>query len=257
MSERLKDKTAVITGSSRGIGAAIARGFAREGCNVVINYFTSEEKAEEVKRYAEDLGAGAITVRADVSKRDQVEHLFERARKSFGRIDILINNAGLIKRTPFLEICDEEWDKIFEVIVKGYFICGQVFGRHMAENRSGKIINISSISKYIPDYARAHYCSAKGAIGMLTKSMAYELSQLGINVNEIVPGATKTDIDKAFSDKKILKRIGERIFIKGVGDAEDMVGAAIFLASDESDYITGSEIIVDGGYLLYKRDKIK
>ena len=127
----------------------------------------------------------------------------------------------------------------------------------MVKNNHGKIINISSISKYLPDYARAHYCAAKGAIGMLTKSMAYELSPHGINVNEIVPGAIKTDIDKAFKDKEILKKIENRTFIKGVGDTSDLIGAAVFLASSESDYVTGSEIVVDGGYLLYKRDKIK
>ena len=104
-----------------------------------------------------------------------------------------------MRRSPFLEIKDEEWDEIFNVLVKGYFMCSQIFGRHMAENKKGKIINISSISKYIPDFARAHYCSAKGAIGMLTKSVAYELSPMGVNVNEIVPGAIKTDIDIAVS----------------------------------------------------------
>lgn len=257
MNRRLENKTAVITGSSRGIGAAIAKGFAGQGCNIVINYFSSADKAAEVKKHIEDLGRDVISVRADVSKRDEVERLFDVSIEKFGKVDIFVNNAGLIRRTPFLEISDSEWDEIFNIIVKGYFICGQVFGRHMVANNSGKIINISSISKYLPDYARAHYCSAKGAIGMLTKSMAYELSPYGVNVNEIVPGAIKTDIDKAFGDKEILKKIGARTFIKGVGDADDLVGAAIFLASNESDYITGSEIVVDGGYLLYKRDKIK
>lgn len=127
----------------------------------------------------------------------------------------------------------------------------------MVENNKGKIINISSISKYIPDFSRAHYCSAKGAIGMLTKSMAYELSPHGVNVNEIVPGAIKTDIDKAFQDPEILKIIEKRVFIGGVGDVADVVGAAVFLASDESNYVTGAEIIVDGGYLRYKRHKIE
>lgn len=257
MNKRLKNKTAVITGSSRGIGAAIARGFAEQGCNIVINYLSSPTRAAEVKEQIEGFGADVISVCADVSKRDEVEKLFNAAIKKFGKVDILVNNAGIIRRTPFLEISDSEWDDIFNIIVKGYFICGQVFGKHMVANNSGKIINISSISKYLADYARAHYCAAKGAIGMLTKSMAYELSPSGINVNEIVPGAIKTDIDKAFKDKEILKKISARTFIKGVGDATDLVGAAIFLASDESEYITGTEIVVDGGYLLYKRDNIK
>jgi NAD(P)-dependent dehydrogenase (short-subunit alcohol dehydrogenase family) len=257
MNGRLENKTAVITGSSRGIGAAIARGFAEQGCNIVINYFSSADKAAELKQQIEDLGVDAISIRADVSKRDEVNKLFDVSVKKFGKIDILVNNAGIIKRTPFLEINDSEWDEIFGIIVKGYFICGQIFGKHMVDNNYGKIINISSISKYLPDYARAHYCAAKGAIGMLTKSMAYELSPHGVNVNEIVPGAIKTDIDIAFKDEEILKKIEARTFMKGVGDATDLVGAAIFLASNESEYITGSEIVVDGGYLLYKRDKIK
>ena len=257
MNRRLENKTAVITGSSRGIGAAIAKCFAEQGCNIVINYFSSANKAAEVKQQIVDLGVDAISVCADVSKRDEVKKLFDLSVKKFGKIDILVNNAGIIKRTPFLEISDSEWDEIFDIIVKGYFICGQIFGKHMVDNNFGKIINISSISKYLPDYARAHYCAAKGAIGMLTKSMAYELSPYGINVNEIVPGAIKTDIDKAFKDEKILKKIETRTFMKGIGDVADLTGAAVFLASSESDYMTGSEIVVDGGYLLYKRDKIK
>jgi len=169
MGNRLKGRTAVITGSSRGIGAAIAEKYASEGCNVVINYLSSPDMAEKVRKKAEDFGAGAIALKADVSKREEVEALLHEAKKKFDRVDILVNNAGIGRRTPFLEIDEEEWDLIFKVIVKGYFLCGQVFGRHMAENGSGKIINISSISKYIPDYARAHYCCAKGAVGMLTK----------------------------------------------------------------------------------------
>ena len=257
MNRRLENKTAVITGSSRGIGAAIAKGYAEQGCNIVINYFSSADKAAEVKKQIEDIGVNVISVRADVSKRNEVEKLFDVSVEKFSKIDILVNNAGLIRRTPFLEISDSEWDDIFNIIVKGYFICGQIFSSHMVTNNSGKIINISSISKYLPDYARAHYCAAKGAIGMLTKSMAYELSPYGVNVNEIVPGAIKTDIDKSFKDNEILKKIEARTFIKGVGDATDLVGAAVFLASDESDYITGTEIVVDGGYLLYKRDNIE
>jgi NAD(P)-dependent dehydrogenase (short-subunit alcohol dehydrogenase family) len=257
MGNRLKGRTAVITGSSRGIGAAIAEKYASEGCNVVINYLSSPDKAEEIRKNIEGMGAGVISVKADVSKREEVETLLLEAKKKFDRVDILVNNAGIGRRTPFLEIDEEEWDLIFKVIVKGYFLCGQVFGRHMAENGSGKIINISSISKYIPDFSRAHYCSAKGAVGMLTKSMAYELSPLGINVNEIVPGAIKTDIDIAFKDEEKLKKIESRVFIKGVGEPADIAGAAVFLASDESDYLTGSEILIDGGYLLYKRDKIR
>jgi len=257
MVDRLKGKTAVITGSSRGIGAAIAEKYASEGCNVVINYLSSPDKAEELRKDIEAMGAGVISVKADVSKREEVEALLLEAKKKFDHVDILVNNAGIGRRTPFLEIDEEEWDLIFKVIVKGYFLCGQVFGRHMAENGSGKIINISSISKYITDYARAHYCCAKGAVGMLTKSMAYELSPMGINVNEIVPGAVKTDIDKAFKDPVKLKIIENRVFIKGVGEPGDIAGAAVFLASGESDYMTGSELLIDGGYLLYKRDKIR
>jgi NAD(P)-dependent dehydrogenase (short-subunit alcohol dehydrogenase family) len=257
MSKRLKGKTAVITGSSRGIGAAIAERYASEGCNVVINYLSSSDKAEEVRKRVEEKGVEAICVKADVSNRQDVEKILHEAINRFSKVDILVNNAGIGRRTPFLEIEETEWDLIFKVIVKGYFLCGQVFGKHMAKNSSGKIINISSISKYLPDFSRAHYCSAKGAVGMLTKSMAYELSPLGINVNEIVPGAIKTDIDKAFKDPETLKRINSRVFIKGVGEPEDIAGAAVFLASEESDYMTGSEILIDGGYLLYKRDKIR
>jgi len=253
---RLKNKVAVITGSSKGIGAAIAKGFAKEGCNIVINYHKSVDEAKKVKNEIIAMGRRCITVQADISRREGVRNLFDKSVKEFKRIDILVNNAGLIKRTPFLEITDEEWDQIFNVIVKGYFMCCQVFGGHMVENKKGKIINISSISKYLPDFARAHYCSAKGAIGMLTKSVAYELSPMGINVNEIVPGSIKTDIDKAFKDDELMKIISERTFIGGVGKPEDLVGAAIFLASEESDYVTGAEIIVDGGYVLYKRHKI-
>jgi NAD(P)-dependent dehydrogenase (short-subunit alcohol dehydrogenase family) len=253
---RLKDRTAVITGSSKGIGAAIAKGFAKEGCDIVINYNKSADEAEKVKNDILAMGRRVIAVKADVSKREEVRNLFEKSVKEFKRIDILVNNAGLIRRTPFLKISDEEWDEIFNVLVKGYFMCCQIFGAHMAENKKGKIINISSISKYLPDFARAHYCSAKGAIGMLTKSVAYELSPLGVNANEIVPGSIKTDIDKAFKDEKLMKIIAERSFIGGVGEPDDLVGAAVYLASDESDYVTGTEIIVDGGYTLYKRHKI-
>jgi len=253
---RLENKTAVITGSSRGIGAAIAKGFASEGCNIVLNYLSSHDEAEKVKKEILGFGRRCIAVKADVSKRQEVESLFNESIKEFNKIDILVNNAGFGKRAPFLEITDEDWDAIFNVLAKGYFMCGQVFGAHMVKNGKGKIINVSSISKYLPDFARAHYCSAKGAIGMLTKSMAYELSPYGVNVNEIVPGAIKTDIDKAFKDPELLKNISNRAFIGGVGKPEDLIGAAVFLASGESNYVTGAEIVVDGGYMLYKRHKI-
>jgi len=248
---RLQDKVAVITGSSRSIGRAIAIGYAREGARVVVNYVRHRDAAEEVVGEIHKIGGQAVSIQADVSKRAQVERLITEAVDSFGRIDILVNNAAILKRTPFLEITEEEWDEIIDTNLKGYFLCSQAAARQMAKQGSGVIVNMSSASQELAGINLAHYCCAKGGVRLLTRQLALELAPYGIRANAIAPGLIETDLNRAdlanaeFRDYRL-----SMIPLKVIGVPEDVVGAAIFLASDESRLATGSTVFIDAGQTI-------
>jgi len=256
MSTRLKERVALVTGASRGIGRAIALVFAREGADLIINYNNQVQKAKEVANQIEEMGRKAIVVRADVSIRDEVDEMVEVAISRFGRIDILVNNAGTIRRADIFNISMEDWNIPVRVNLNGTFNCTQAVIKNMSERKYGKIINIASNSGLGIDVPRMiSYASSKGAVLTLTKVLAYELGKHDINVNCIAPGVVVTDITYDGRTKDEVKRYIEekkrQSMLGRVGTPEDIANVALFLASDESRFITGQTIVADGGGTYY------
>ena len=248
---RLKDKVALVTGGSRSIGRAIAVGFAREGADVAVNYATNAAAAEALVQEICSRGRRAIAVRADVSNPAHVRAMVDRVVETFGRIDILVNNAGVISRAPFLELSEREWDRIHQVDLKGAFLVSQAVARRMVERGGGAIINMSSISAHAAQKNISHYTAAKAGVSALTRAMALELAGHGIRVNALEPGTLETDINRTrLSDPDERARVMERVPLGRLGSPEDLVGAAIFLASDESAFATGCALRIDGGRTL-------
>jgi glucose 1-dehydrogenase len=248
---RLNDKVAIVTGAARGIGSAIAKGLAAEGAAVVVNYSRSASEAEQVAREITAKGGKAVPVRADVKDLRSHECLVSAALDSFGRLDILVNNAGIEIREPFLEARPESWDLTFGVNLKGAYFLSQRAARTMMSFGGGKILNVSSIHDVVPIRNLSIYSITKGGMKMLTKSLALELAGHRINVNSLAPGAILTDINReALSDAAYRARVIEKIPWKRIGEASDLVGAAVFLCCAESDYVTGATLYADGGILL-------
>lgn len=247
----LKGRVAIVTGASRGIGRAIAVGLARESAKVVVNYVSKAAAAEEVVSEIRAAGGEAIVVQANVGDLAQHERLVAAARERFGRIDILVNNAAMTRREPFLDATAAAWDDTMAVNLKGVYFLSQAVARVMTAQRSGKIINISSVHDVRAMLDNSVYNITKAGLVMLTKSLALELADKGIQVNCVSPGAILTDdtrprlADTAYRDKVLAKIPARR-----VGEPEDVVGAVLLLASAESDYITGTTLYVDGGMLL-------
>ena len=247
--KRLKDKVAIVTGSSRGVGRAVALAFAEEGAKVVVNYSSSKGSADEVVDKIMELGSKAVAVKADVSKREGAENLIGSAIDTFGRIDILVNNAGFTRPAMMLKMTDEQWDAVVDIHMKGAFLCSQASARHMVEQKSGKIINVSSVAGIVGTVGQINYSAAKGGIISMTKSMARELARYGICVNVISLGIVATDMtEKIRSDEKLKEIYMNRILLKRFAEPDDITPAFVFLASDESNYITGQLLCVDGGY---------
>lgn len=252
MAGKLSGKIALVTGSSRGIGRAIALAFAREGAKICVNYVRSEEKAGEVAEEARALGSDVLVVRADVSKLEEVKGMFSKIIQAFGRIDILVNNAAILLKGDLAETSDEEFyrifDRMWEVNVKGVVYCCKEAVKYMKKNGYGKIINIASnagIGTAFP--GTTPYAVTKAAVIMLTKRLAFELGRYGIYVNAIAPGMVLTDM----ASPEGVKLARERSVLGRVGKPEDIARLALFLASDESNYITGQVIVADGGRVDY------
>lgn len=254
MARKLEGRVALITGSSRGIGRAIALEFAREGAKVCVNYVRSEDKAREVVEKIRSFGGEAVMVRADVSKLDDVRGLVGEVIERFGRIDILVNNAAIMMKGSIVETEDEEFyerfDRMWEVNVKGVIYCCKEVIKHMIKNKYGKIINIASnagIGTAFP--GTTPYAITKAAVILLTRRLAFELGPYGINVNAIAPGMIVTDMSMASPEGIELAK--KRSVLSKVGNPEDIAKLALFLASDESSYITGQVIVADGGRTDY------
>jgi len=246
---RLDNKIALITGASKGIGKATALKFSQLGASVIVNYSSSVEEATKVVDTITGNGGKAIALKADVSKKPEVDSMFESIIKSFGGLDILVNNAGVTKDVLLLRMSEIDWDNVIDVNLKGVYNCTQEASKIMIKNRYGKIINVSSVVGLIGNAGQSNYAAAKAGIIGFSKSIAKELATRGINVNVIAPGFIETDMTSKLSEQMKLK-ILSNIPLGKYGKAEDVANLACFLASDLSGYITGQVFNVDGGMVL-------
>lgn len=257
--QRLKGQSAIVTGSSSGIGMAIAIELAYEGAKVVVNYSSSEKAAYDVVRVIEKDGGEAIAIKADVRKEDDVKDMFEKAIATFGTLDILVNNAGIQKDASITEMTLEDWKLVQDINLTGQFLCSREaikeYRRRGFTGTScalGKIVCMSSVHEVIPWSGHVNYSSSKGGVSMFMKSMAQEVGGDKIRVNAIAPGAIKTRINKEiWETKEAEQKVLELIPYNRLGEAKDIAKVAAWLASDESDYIHGTTIFVDGGMALY------
>lgn len=257
---KLKGQSALVTGANSGIGMAVAIALGNDGANVVINYVTRPEDADMVVKQIENNGGNAMAIKADVSKEDEVQSMFQQMIAKYGTIDILVNNAGLQKDSPLESMSLAAWQLVINVNLTGQFLCAreavrEFLRRGMVPERSsalGKIICMSSVHQVIPWAGHVNYASSKGGIEMMMKSMAQELAPKKIRVNSIGPGAIQTPINKvAWSTLEALNKLLTLIPYGRIGQPEDIGKVAVWLASDESDYLNGTTIFADGGMLLY------
>lgn len=245
---RLEDKTALVTGASRGIGRAIALELAREGARVAVSYHSNEAKAQEVADEISKLGGLAMMIQADVGDAQQARAAVERAADVFGRLDILVNNAGITRDTSLKKMTVEQWDEVIQTNLGGYFYCTSAAIPIMTGQKYGRIINISSMNGQIGAFGQANYSASKGGIIALTRTAALELAKFGITVNGVSPGFTKTDMFAEVPDN-IREQIANRIPLKRFAEPEEIAKAVLFLAVD-GDYITGQQINVNGGAFM-------
>lgn len=242
-------ETVLITGASRGIGSATALLFAENGYNVIINYNKSEKNAENILNEIKKYNPSAIKYRADVSDKKQVNNMFDECLKKFGKIDVLINNAGIAQTKVFTDITEQDWDNMINTDLKGTFLCSQAAVKSMIENKKGKIINISSIWGITGGSCEVHYSAAKAGVIGFTKALAKELGPSGINVNSIAPGVIKTDMMSCYTDDD-LKELTEETAVLRLGNPDDIAQTALFLASKNADFITGQIISPNGGFVI-------
>jgi len=241
----LKGKISIVTGAGQGIGQGIAQVLAKEGANVVVADLNLEN-AEKVAAEVNSSGGKAIAVKCDVSQKSEVDRLIEKTISEFGQLDILVNNAGIYPYKPFLEMTEEEWDKVITINLKSTFLCTQAAALKMKEG--SKIVTISSIAAFVGFEGLAHYCATKGGINSSIRAIALELAKKKINVNAVAPGAIKTPGETM--DNETEKQTIAMIPATRIGQPEDIANAVAFLASDKADYITGQTLIVDGGWTL-------
>ena len=248
---KLRNKVALITGASQGIGKGIAEVFAEEGADVAVNHLGSCCKAEEVAEWVRSQGRRAIVVEADVTQRQQVEAMFERASTELGPIDVLVNNAGIETIVPFLDLTDEQWSEVTNVNLRGEWLCSQVFCRRAsAAGAQGAIINIGSIqaARVLP--GRTHYAPSKLAVEALTRNVSAEMGALGIRVNCIHPGLIETPmVDWVMKRPDLLAGVLGQISLGRPGQPREIGTVAAFLASEEARYVTGQSLFVDGGWV--------
>lgn len=242
-------KTALVTGASRGIGAAIAKKLAARGFMVIINYGHSSAAAEEVKNQIEQAGGQAVLMQGDVSSGDDVDRMFKDIKKTWGRLDVLVNNAGINRDTLLVRMKEDQWDAVLSTDLKSVFFTTKAAASLMMRQRSGSIINIASVVGITGNAGQANYAAAKAGVIGFTKSAAKELAARGIRVNAIAPGFIETDMTDAIPEK-IREGMLETIPLRRGGKAEDVANAVVFLASDDAGYITGQVLKVDGGMVM-------
>lgn len=241
--------TVIVTGASRGIGKACALAFGKSGADVIINYTRSKEKAKEVCDEISKLGGRALPFCADVADRKAVDEMIAFAHSNFGSISTLVNNAGIAEQIMFCDITEEKWDRMFAVDVKGVYNCIQAALPDMIHNKSGRIINISSMWGITGASCEVHYSAAKAAVIGMTKALAKELGPSGITVNAIAPGVISTEMNGNISEE-IMSELKEETPIGRIGTPEDIAETALFLASPKASFITGEVISVNGGFVI-------
>lgn len=246
---RLKDKVALVTGANSGIGKAIAERFAAEGAHVALNYRIRGNNAQEAADILKTFATPGMPAPADVSIRGEVEKMVADIVKQFGRLDIAVNNAGMEIKKPFLDVTDDEWNKVLSVNLYGAFVVSQAAARQMVkQGNGGKLVFISSVHEDIPFPEYTAYCASKGAMRMMMRNLAMELAPYKINCNNIAPGAIATPINqKVLDDPQQKKNAISEIPWGRFGKPEEVAGVAVFLASAEADYVTGSTYYIDGG----------
>ncbi|HAT4246269.1 TPA: 3-oxoacyl-[acyl-carrier-protein] reductase [Clostridium perfringens] len=245
----LKDKVAIVTGGTRGIGRAIALKLADQGANIVINYRNSDKEAEELKSILEGKGVKVLTVKCDISNFEDSKNLMDKCKEVFGKIDILVNNAGITKDTLIMRMKEEDFDNVIDVNLKGTFNCAKHASAIMLKQRFGKIINMTSVVGIAGNAGQVNYAASKAGVIGLTKSLAKELGSRGITVNAVAPGFINTDMTASLSEK-VKEEASKNIPLKRLGDPEDVANLVGFLASDSANYITGQVINVDGGMVM-------
>lgn len=249
----LNSKVAVVTGASKGIGVTIARRLAAEGASVALLART----VDALEALATELGDDALAVACDVGDPSSVRAAFATIGARYGRVDVLVNNAGVETHAPFWDVSESDYDKVLNVNLKGTFFATQAVVRHLrATGRPGRVVNISSVHEELPFPNFAAYCASKGALKMLTRNLAVELGPLGITINNVAPGAIVTPINRALlNDAVKLRSLTEQIPLARLGTTDDVAGVAAFLASDEAAYVTGSTYVVDGGLTWFYQEQ--
>lgn len=247
---KLEGKVAVVTGSNRGIGKGIAIALAKEGCKVVVNSHKDSEEGHDIVQEIKKLGSDSIFFVGDVSKEKDVKNLFDKSIKKFGKLDILVNNAGILVSGTVTSLTEKEWNKQIDVNLKGVFLCTKYAVQQMLkQGKGGRIINISSIAGLVGFPGISAYCASKGGVSELTREVALDYAKYGITVNAIDPGVIVTDMTKAMlDDKATSKMLLDNTPVGRFGQPEDIGNAAVFLALDESSFITGHNLVVDGGW---------
>jgi 3-oxoacyl-[acyl-carrier protein] reductase len=246
---KLQGKTALVTGASRGIGREIALELARQGANVAVNFAGSEAKAKEVTEEIKSMGSEAIAIQCNVADGDSVQAMIKETISRFGSLDILVNNAGITRDNLLMRMKENEWDEVINTNLKGVFLCTKAVSRQMMKQRSGKIINISSIVGVSGNPGQANYVAAKAGVIGLTKTSARELAARGITVNAVAPGFISTDMTDELSEE-VKTEMLKGIPLSRFGEAKDIARVVSFLASEDSSYMTGQTLHVDGGMVM-------
>ena len=248
----LNGKVAVVTGARRGMGRTHALALAKAGAKVAVADISLEECQRVVEEIAKQ-GGEAMAIKCDVSKKKEVDEMVKKIVKEFGKIDILVNNAGIAQFVPFLEMTEEEWDRTLDINLKGYFLCAQACVKEMAKQKSGVIVNIASVAMGQQGVGMSnivHYCASKGGIAGMTEALAVELAPYNIRVNAISPGMIETPmISSIKQDSKTVEAMLAKVPMRRVGKPEEVSNLVLFLASEVSSYMTGSTVIIDGGWL--------
>lgn len=246
-SGKLDQRVAIITGASRGIGRAVALALAAEGAKVVVNYARSSDAAEQVVTAITEAGGNAIALQADVSKLEQVDTLVNHTLEKFGRVDVLVNNAGITRDTLLLRMKPEDWQAVIDLNLTGVFLCTRAVSKVMLKQRSGRVINIASVAGQMGNPGQANYSAAKAGVIGFTKTVAKELASRGITVNAVAPGFIATDMTSDLKSEELLKYIP----LGRYGEPEEVAGMVRFLAADPAAaYITGQVFNVDGGMVM-------